>query len=175
MFCQIYSIQGVYDEHATFPLGFQYGFKYLLCRLRSITAHRDHFVQHLYVCVSVCLSGSHTRIAMFRKWHMHSSECCHYANMMLPSKHKLHNENCWKTKHVQHESPSIKFVWVKHLFTFGSKGSNSHEACLTVHHCAHLLWILIVYLDMWSVNRGGERKIKAISQWNVNIINTSET
>ena len=37
---------------------------YLLCRLRSIAAHRDHFVRHLSVCpsicLSVCLSGSHT-------------------------------------------------------------------------------------------------------------------
>ena len=31
-----------------------------LCRLRSIAAHRDHFVRHLSVCPSVCLSNSHT-------------------------------------------------------------------------------------------------------------------
>ena len=36
----------------------------ILCPLRSITAHRDHFVRRLSVCPSVCarvrLSGSHT-------------------------------------------------------------------------------------------------------------------
>ena len=32
----------------------------LLCRLRSIAAHRDHFVRCLSVRLSVCLSGSHT-------------------------------------------------------------------------------------------------------------------
>ena len=31
-----------------------------VCRLRSIAAHRDHFVQRLSVCLRVCLSGSHT-------------------------------------------------------------------------------------------------------------------
>ena len=30
------------------------------------------------VCPSVCLSVCHTRRAMFRRRHMHSSECCHY-------------------------------------------------------------------------------------------------
>ena len=33
---------------------------YFLCRLRSIAAHRDHFVRRLSVCACVCLSGSHT-------------------------------------------------------------------------------------------------------------------
>ena len=45
-----------------------------LCRLRSIATHRDHFVHRLSVCRSVC----HTPIAMFRRRHMHSSECCRY-------------------------------------------------------------------------------------------------
>ena len=53
-----------------------------LCRLRSIATHRDHFVCHPSVCpsvcLSVCLSVCHTGIAMFRRRHMHSSECCHY-------------------------------------------------------------------------------------------------
>ena len=31
-----------------------------MCRLRSIAAHRDHFVRRLSVCACVCLSGSHT-------------------------------------------------------------------------------------------------------------------
>ena len=31
-----------------------------LCRLRSIAAHRDHFVRRLSVCACVCLSDSHT-------------------------------------------------------------------------------------------------------------------
>ena len=59
-----------------------------LCRLRSIVTHRDHFV-HIWitlsvVCLSVLLSVRlsicHIRIAMFRRRHMHSSECCHYFN-----------------------------------------------------------------------------------------------
>ena len=33
---------------------------WFLCRLRSIAAHRDHFVRRLSVCVSVRVSGSHT-------------------------------------------------------------------------------------------------------------------
>ena len=45
-----------------------------LCRLRSIATHRDRFVRRPSVCPSVC----HTPIAMFRRRHMHSSECCHY-------------------------------------------------------------------------------------------------
>ena len=32
----------------------------LLCPLRSIAAHRDHFVRRLSVHACVCLSGSHT-------------------------------------------------------------------------------------------------------------------
>ena len=43
-----------------------------LCRLRSIATPRDHFVR-LSVRPSVTLSK-----AMFRRRHMHSSECCHY-------------------------------------------------------------------------------------------------
>ena len=63
-----------------------------VCRLRSIATHRDHFVRRLSVrpsvcpsvCLSVCLSVrlSHFSVtlskAMFRRRHMHSSECCHY-------------------------------------------------------------------------------------------------
>ena len=49
-----------------------------LCRLRSIATHRDHFVRHPSVCPSVTLSK-----AMFRRQHMHSSECCHYLYCML--------------------------------------------------------------------------------------------
>ena len=49
----------------------------LLCRLRSIATHRDHFVRRS-VCPSVSPSVCHTRIALFRRRHMHSSECCHY-------------------------------------------------------------------------------------------------
>ena len=52
-----------------------------LCRLRSIATHRDHFVRRLSVYLSVC----HTPIAMFRRRHMHSSECCHYFNNDLVS------------------------------------------------------------------------------------------
>ena len=69
--------------------------------LLSIATHRDHFVRRLYVCLSVChtrkdifagntciprnaatsircLSVCHTCIAMFRRQHKHSVECCHY-------------------------------------------------------------------------------------------------
>ena len=55
-----------------------------LCRLRSIAAHRDHFVRRLSVRLSVCVCvcpvvtlSWKTCIAMFRRRHMHSSECCH--------------------------------------------------------------------------------------------------
>ena len=57
---------------------------WFLCPLRSIAAHWDHFVRRLSVrpsvCVCVCpvvtLSWL-SRIAMFRRRHMHSSECCY--------------------------------------------------------------------------------------------------
>ena len=55
-----------------------------LCRLQSIATHRDHFVCILSIYLSVCLSVrlSHFSVtlskAMFRRQHMHSSECCHY-------------------------------------------------------------------------------------------------
>ena len=61
-----------------------------LCRLRNIATHRDHFVHRLSIRLSVCLSARpparpsvrpsvrHIPIAMFRRRHMHSSECCHY-------------------------------------------------------------------------------------------------
>ena len=52
-----------------------------LCRLRSIATHRDHFVRRPSVRPSVCLSVRPSVTlskAMFRRRHMHSSECCHY-------------------------------------------------------------------------------------------------
>ena len=43
-----------------------------LCRLRSIAAHRDHFVWRLSVSMSVhlslCLSGSHTFLVVTLSW-----------------------------------------------------------------------------------------------------------
>ena len=56
-----------------------------LCRLRSIATHRDHFVRRLSVYLSVSPSVCHTPIAMFRRRHMHSSECCHYFHNDLVS------------------------------------------------------------------------------------------
>ena len=56
----------------------------LVCRLRSIATHRDHFVRRLSVrlcvCPSVRLSYFSVTLfkAMFRRRHMHSSECCHF-------------------------------------------------------------------------------------------------
>ena len=58
-------------------------FTWFLCRLRSIATRRDHFVRRPSVCPSVCLfvclSVCHTRRAMFRRRHMHSS-----SNIMVP-------------------------------------------------------------------------------------------
>ena len=53
---------------------------FLLCRLRSIATHRDHFVRRLSVRLSVRLSHFSVTLskAMFRRRHIHSSECCHY-------------------------------------------------------------------------------------------------
>ena len=39
-----------------------------LCRLRSIAAHRDHFVRPLSVSLSVCLSGSHTFLVVMHSY-----------------------------------------------------------------------------------------------------------
>ena len=49
----------------------------LLCRLWSIVAHRDHFVQHL----SVCLSGSHTFLVVT---HSYVLQATHAFFGMLP-------------------------------------------------------------------------------------------
>ena len=54
-----------------------------LCRLRSIAAHRDHFVRHLSVRLCVCPVVTLSwwpciDIYMVRKRLMHTSESCHY-------------------------------------------------------------------------------------------------
>ena len=52
-----------------------------LCRLRSIAAHRDHFVRHLSVCACVCLSDSHTFLIAT---HSYVSQATHAFLGMLP-------------------------------------------------------------------------------------------
>ena len=52
-----------------------------LCRLRSITAHKDHFVQRLSVRPSVCLCGSHTFLVVT---HSYVSQVTHAFLGMLP-------------------------------------------------------------------------------------------
>ena len=52
-----------------------------LCRLRSITAHRDHFVRCLSVCACVCLSDSHTFLIVT---HSCVSQATHAFLGMLP-------------------------------------------------------------------------------------------
>ena len=54
---------------------------FLLCRLRSIAAHRDHFVRRLSVCPSVRLSGSHTFLVVR---HSYVSQATHTFLGMLP-------------------------------------------------------------------------------------------
>ena len=54
---------------------------YLLCRLRSIAAHRDHFVWRLSVCSSIYLSGSHTFLVVT---HNYVSQATHAFLEMLP-------------------------------------------------------------------------------------------
>ena len=57
-------------------------FPRFLCFLRSIAAHRDNFVRHLSVRVSVCLSCSQTFLVVTHSYvylaTLRSSECCHY-------------------------------------------------------------------------------------------------
>ena len=57
----------------------------LLCCLQSIAAHRDHFVRRLSVrlcvCLSVCLSGSHTFLVVT---HSYVSQVTHAFLRMLP-------------------------------------------------------------------------------------------
>ena len=57
-----------------------------LYRLRSIVAHRDHFVQRL-MSVFVSVSGSRTFFLvtqlLFHRRHMHSLECAILANIMV--------------------------------------------------------------------------------------------
>ena len=52
-----------------------------LCPLRSIAAHRDHFVRSLSVCVSVLLSGSHTFLVVM---HSYVSQATYAFLGMLP-------------------------------------------------------------------------------------------
>ena len=52
-----------------------------LCRLRSIAAHRDHFVRRLSVCACVCLSDSHTFLIVT---HSYVSQATHVFLGMLP-------------------------------------------------------------------------------------------
>ena len=52
-----------------------------LCRLRSIAAHRDHFVRRLSVCACVCLSDSHTFLIVT---HSYVSQATHAFLGMLP-------------------------------------------------------------------------------------------
>ena len=52
-----------------------------LCRLRSIAAHRDHFVRRLFVCACVCLSDSHTFLIVT---HSYVSQATHAFLGMLP-------------------------------------------------------------------------------------------
>ena len=84
---------------------YMYMYLLFLCRLRSIATHRDHFVRRLSVCLSVrlcpsvsvrpsvCLSVCHTRIAMFRRRHMHSSECCLYLCVPWPERFREASSN----------------------------------------------------------------------------------
>ena len=65
-------------------------YRWLLCRLRNIAAHRDHFARRLSVRPSVCrvcLPGSHTFLVVtviyVSQWYKHSSECCHYFCILL--------------------------------------------------------------------------------------------
>ena len=53
----------------------------VLCRLRSIAAHRDHFVRRLSVCACVCLSDSHTFLIVT---HSYVSQATHAFLGMLP-------------------------------------------------------------------------------------------
>ena len=52
-----------------------------LCRLRSIAAHRDHFVRHLSVCACVCLSDIYTFLIVT---HSYVSQATHAFLGMLP-------------------------------------------------------------------------------------------
>ena len=52
-----------------------------LCRLRSIAAHRDHFVRRLSVCACVCLFDSHTFLIVT---HSYVSQATHAFLGMLP-------------------------------------------------------------------------------------------
>ena len=54
---------------------------YFLCHLRSIAAHRDHFVRRLSVRPCVCLSGSHAFLVVT---HSYVSQATHAFLGMLP-------------------------------------------------------------------------------------------
>ena len=61
-----------------------------LCRLRSIAAHRDHFVRRLSVYACVCLSDSHTFLIVT---HSYVSQATHAFLGMLPL--CLHLQIAW--------------------------------------------------------------------------------
>ena len=57
------------------------GYPIFLYRLRSIAAHRDHFVRRLSVRPCVCLLGSHTFLVVT---HSYVSQATHAFLGMLP-------------------------------------------------------------------------------------------
>ena len=80
------SVQSLLKKHkvGTWNLSVKCWYSYksdFLCRLRSIAAHRDHFVRRLSVCVCVCLSGSHTFLVVM---HSYVSQATHAFLGMLP-------------------------------------------------------------------------------------------
>ena len=74
-----------------------------LCRLRSIAAHRDHFVRRLSVCACVCLSDSHTFLIVT---HSYVSQATHAFLGMLPL--CLHILAC-----LLNSSYILAWIWIK--------------------------------------------------------------
>ena len=62
-----------------------------LCHLRSIAAHRDHFVRHLSVCVCVCESFSQTLLPVICDY---VSQTTHAFHGMAPCTFWLTSKFC---------------------------------------------------------------------------------
>ena len=86
-----------------------------LCRLRSIAAHRDHFVWHL----SVCLSGCHTFLVVTQSY---VSQTTHtFLGMLTLCLENNNNSYLFNIGRVLFNSNMkgiCKIVWVRYVLKF---------------------------------------------------------
>ena len=111
---------------------------WFLCRLRCISAHRDHFVGGL----SVCLSGSHTFLVVT---HSYVSQATHAFLGMLPLYH-VNLLSCYTVYHT------VSPVCTEHHHTL-------------IHFLCFWQNFHFDYVTIWSDIKNLAHKTKAASLW----------